>query len=112
MISSNLVLVIGEQGGHLVKRPPPHRLVIPRRGQVVSDTLLVVPQQPVQGQHIGVADEGHGVGLGVVNGLAVRRDLDKESSAGFKVPLDKLVEHEHVLLLGKLHVVSNILQDL
>ena len=71
MISSNLVLVIGEQGGHLVKRPPPHRLVIPRRGQVVSDTLLVVPHQPVQGQHIGVADEGHGVGLGVVNGLAV-----------------------------------------
>jgi hypothetical protein len=31
---------------------------IPARRQVIADLLLVVPQQAVQCQHVGVVDEG------------------------------------------------------
>ena len=40
----------------------------------------MVPEQPVQGQHVGVADEGDGVAR-LVHRLAVGRDLDEEPAA-------------------------------
>ena len=39
----------------------------------------MVPEQPVEGQYVGVADEGHGVRLGVVDRLAVGRDLTAQN---------------------------------
>ena len=48
----------------------------------------------------------------MVNGLAVGCNLDKESSATLEVPLDKLIETEHVLFLGELYMVGNVLKDL
>ena len=44
--------------------------------------------------------------------LCLENDLYEESSTVLKVPLDKLIAIEHVLLLGELHVVGDVLQDL
>lgn len=65
---------VGEQGGHLVEGAPPNGLVVSRARQVVPDLLLVVPEQPVQGVHIGVTHKGHAVAARL-HGFAVRRDL-------------------------------------
>ena len=50
--------------------------------------------------------------LGVVDRLAVGGDLDEEVAASLEVSLDELVEAEHVLLLGELDVVGDVLEDL
>ena len=38
-------------------------------------------------------------------------NLNEESSTRFKVASDKVIEADHVLLLGKLDVVGNVLQN-
>ena len=50
--------------------------------------------------------------LALVQRLAVRGDLDEEAPAGLKVPAHKVVKDDHVVLLGKLDVVGDVLQDL
>lgn len=33
----------------------------PVTGEILADPLLIVPQQPVEGQHVAIADEGQAV---------------------------------------------------
>lgn len=68
---------VGEQGGHLVEGSAADRLVVSAATQVVTNALLVVPQQPVQRQHVSVTDERHRV-RPLVLSLAVRCYLDEE----------------------------------
>ena len=70
---------VSQKCGHLVERSPSHGLVLTSRREVVADLFLMVPQKSVEGQHIGITDKGHGVGLVTLTSLnsvaAVRRDL-------------------------------------
>jgi len=40
------------------------------------------------------------------------KNLNEKSSSGFKVASDKVIEADHVLLLGELNVICDVLQDL
>lgn len=102
---------IRQQSSHLIEGPPAHGLVIPTAAQIVADALLMIPEQPMQGQDVGVRDEGHGM-IGLVDGLAIRGDLDEEAPGDLEVGTEKVVEGEHVLLLAELHVVGDVLEDL
>ena len=42
----------------------------------------------------------------------MRKNLNEKSSSGFKVASDKVIEADHVLLLGELDVIGDVLQDL
>lgn len=70
---------VGKQSCHLVKRASSYSLLVPAAREIVTDTLLVWPQQTVQRQDVAVADERHRVAR-LVNSLAVRSDLEKESN--------------------------------
>jgi len=82
---------VGQQHRHLVKRPAPDSLVVAAAGQVVADLLLVDPQQTVQCDDVGVADERQAV-IARVQRLAVRRYLDEEPAAAYK-PLHRLSKY-------------------
>ena len=69
---------VGQEGGHLVEGAAADGLGVAGGGEEVADLLLVVPEQPVEGQHVGVGDEAHGVALALVEGLAVGRDGHEE----------------------------------
>lgn len=66
----------------------------------------------MQRQHVRVRDEAHGVALALVERLAVAGDLDEEPAARLEVLGHEVVEDDHVVLLGELHVVGDVLQDL
>lgn len=72
----------------------------------------MVPEEAVEGQDVGVGYKRHGVALALVEGFAVRSDLDEEAPAGLEVAADEVVEAEDVLLLGELDVVGDVLEDL
>lgn len=63
----------------------------------------------MQSQHIGIGNKTHAVRR-LVHGLAIGGNLYKEASAGLEVITQKIVEAQHMLLLGELHMVGNVLQ--
>jgi len=68
---------VRQQHGHFVERPPSDGLVIAAARQVVADLLLVDPQETMQRDDIGVADERQAV-IARVQRLTVRRYLNEE----------------------------------
>lgn len=102
---------IGEQSCHFVERTSPNRLVVSAAAEVIADTFLMIPQQTVKRENIRVRDERHRM-IGLIDGLAVRCDLDEESPADLEVSLQKIIERKHVLFFAELHVIGDILQDL
>jgi len=48
---------VSEQHCHLVKRSPADGLVITTAGEVVTNLLLVDPQQSVQSHDVSITDE-------------------------------------------------------
>jgi hypothetical protein len=69
---------VGEQSGHLVKRAASYGLLVPAAREIVTDALLMRPQQSMQRQYVAVADERHCV-TRLVHSFAVRGNLEKES---------------------------------
>ncbi len=69
------------------------------------------PQQAVQSQNVCITDKRDGVRR-LVLVVDVHRYLYKEPPTRLEVLGQKVVEHEHVLLLGELDVVGNVLEYL
>ncbi len=64
-------------------------------------------------QNVGVGNEGHGVTLTrLIVTFAIGRDLNEKSSAGLEIFAYEIVEANHVILLAKVHVIGDVLQDL
>ena len=126
---------VSQQSGHFVKGSTTDGFVVATRRQVVADLLLVVPQQSVQRQDVGIADERHRVATALLGRFKVRCDLDEEPTTRLKVrPVcsnhkssnskfpsnrlasvsspEQIVEVEHVLFFGEFDVVGNVLQNL
>ena len=68
---------VRQQHGHFVERPPSDGLVIATARQVVADLLLVDPQETMQRDDIGVADERQAV-IACVQRLTVGCYLNEE----------------------------------
>ena len=68
---------VRQQHGHLVERSPPDGLVVSTAREIVSNLLLVDPEQAVKRHDIGVTDERQAVVTGVQR-LAVGRYLDEK----------------------------------
>ncbi|RNA20790.1 hypothetical protein BpHYR1_050689 [Brachionus plicatilis] len=105
-----------EQSGHLVKRPSTNSLLVARARQVVANFLLVIPQQAMQRQHIGIANKAHVVGVLGRKVLRVdvqfaRRNVDHKIGGQLQIGAKKIVEILHVHLFGKDQIVGYVLQN-
>lgn len=48
----------------------------------------------------------------LIDGFTVRCNLNEEPATRFEMRSQEIVEAEHVLYLGEIHMVCNVLQDL
>jgi len=67
--------------------PSCYYMCVPAAGEVVSDLLLVIPEQAMQGQHVGVVDERQAV-VPRVWQVHIRGDLCEKPAQ----PHGKLIE--------------------
>ena len=61
---------IGQERGHFVERSSTDGFVISAIGEIITDLLLMIPEQLMKSENIGIADIGRRIGGGV---LPVRR---------------------------------------
>ena len=70
---------VGEECRHLVEGSPANSLVVSTAGEVVSDLLLVDPEETVKGKDVGITDERQTV-VACIQSLTIRRYLYEEPS--------------------------------
>jgi len=75
---------VRQQHRHLVERPATDRFVVTTAGQVVTDLLLIDPEQAVKRDDVGITDEWQAV-IACVQRLAVWRYLNEEPTTHSKV---------------------------
>ena len=121
---------IGQERGHLVERTPTDGFVIASTGEIVADLLLMVPEETVQRENVGIADVGHRVAgrvravrclvfhclrliVGNENGEVQRfADRQDEVSGQLERRAEIVVEATHVEFFGEDQIVGNVLEDL
>ena len=71
--------------------PSCYYMCVPAAGEVVSDFLLVIPEQAMQGQHVGVVDERQAV-VPRVWQVHIRGDLCEKPAQPRVKPIEWVVK--------------------
>ena len=122
---------IGQECGHLIERSSTNGFVISTTGKVISDLLLMIPEETMQGEDVGIADVGHRIGRAEntrirrtsFNGLLfvewhdgseIHRFTDRSDEIRHRLERRTkiIVEAAHVKFFGEHHVIGDVLQDL